>query len=302
MRKFSALLIVLLATYTTVLSQSIVPKDCCDSLKTVEPPIKKPVVRKLPNGNNTNETIILKNEVHLNSDSTACCGFTPAQKEGSFPYALFFPDVLWILGWALLVLVFSKQIFSLLELLITRIKHGGSVKFGSFELGSRTVARGSGKSGSLISSRKDDGQLDEIRSGVYDRLRNAMLVHTILKSNIENQAYDLVIYIIPRVDHSLLGLAAVEYYFGSYWDSQIYRSIDRANGFAIVTSAYGPFLCLARLIFSDGTDAYVTRYIDFEMGDSAPSAPPPAKTKKTNNNTGENGEQAEGPSENIAMP
>lgn len=39
------------------------------------------------------------------------------------------------------------------------------------------------------------------------------------------------------------------------------------NGFiGISTAAYGTFLCVCRVNFTDGTHLYLERYIDFEMG------------------------------------
>ena len=36
------------------------------------------------------------------------------------------------------------------------------------------------------------------------------------------------------------------------------------DGFAVRLSAYGPTLCVARVRFHDGTEATLTRYLDFE--------------------------------------
>jgi hypothetical protein len=47
---------------------------------------------------------------------------------------------------------------------------------------------------------------------------------------------------------------------------RIFTSIDRANNFAISTSAYGPFVCTAEIHFADGTKIMAWRYIDFELG------------------------------------
>jgi len=58
----------------------------------------------------------------------------------------------------------------------------------------------------------------------------------------------------------------VEYYFGKHWGNQIFTSIDRARDFVITTSAYGSFMCIAKLCFSDGEQVMINRYVDFEMG------------------------------------
>ena len=72
----------------------------------------------------------------------------------------------------------------------------------------------------------------------------------------------------------------VEYYFGKSWGQNIFASEDRAHGFAISTSAYGPFMCTAEIHFSDGDVTTVARYIDFEMGAVGAQPEPPARTSK----------------------
>src|SRR5208282_5009041 len=64
----------------------------------------------------------------------------------------------------------------------------------------------------------------------------------------------------------------VEYYFGGAWHNRIFPSIARENGFAVSTAAYGPFLCTAKVFFNDGSTTMLHRYVDFEMGDFAPSS------------------------------
>jgi hypothetical protein len=78
--------------------------------------------------------------------------------------------------------------------------------------------------------------------------------------------YDIQLYVIPHKDATLANLSKVEYYFGRYWGNQIFTSVDRARGFPITTSAYGPFMCTANLCFSDGETIMINRYVDFEMG------------------------------------
>jgi poly(A) polymerase Pap1 len=78
-----------------------------------------------------------------------------------------------------------------------------------------------------------------------------------------------LIYVVPH-KASLAGVAAVEYFLGSYWGNKVYPSHDRSRGFPIVTSAYGPFLCTAKIKFNDGTESLTSRYIDFEIGNVAP--------------------------------
>jgi hypothetical protein len=104
-----------------------------------------------------------------------------------------------------------------------------------------------------------------------------MLVHRVVVSNKPDQLYDILIYLTPHPpsNATLVGVTKVEYYFGKSWGQSIFTSVDRARGFAISTSAYGPFMCTAEIHFSDGDVAIVARYIDFEMGGLGAQPEPP---------------------------
>jgi hypothetical protein len=107
-----------------------------------------------------------------------------------------------------------------------------------------------------------------------------MWTRAIVPSTQPEQQYDILIYLMPHPnsDANLAGVKKVEYYFGKSWGRNIFASEDRAHGFAISTSAYGPFACTAEIHFSDGETVTVARYIDFEMGALGPQPEPPAGT------------------------
>ena len=62
----------------------------------------------------------------------------------------------------------------------------------------------------------------------------------------------------------------VHYYFGQHFglkQNEYGTQFIVKNGtdnFAVRTNAYGPTLCEARIIFHDGTNTNVSRYLDFE--------------------------------------
>ena len=78
--------------------------------------------------------------------------------------------------------------------------------------------------------------------------------------------YDIQLYLVPHKGATLSNVARVEYYFGRHWGNRVFVSIDRSRGFPIATSAFGAFMCTAKLQFTDGGEVYVNRYVDFEMG------------------------------------
>jgi hypothetical protein len=100
--------------------------------------------------------------------------------------------------------------------------------------------------------------------------RHLMLVHRLFLSTKPGQIYDALIYVVPTRSGSLAGVTHVDYFFGRYWGNKIFPSTDRSRGFPILTSAYGAFLCCAKVHMNDDSTALLFRYIDFEMGAYAP--------------------------------
>ncbi|HTJ50238.1 MAG TPA: pYEATS domain-containing protein [Cyclobacteriaceae bacterium] len=193
----------------------------------------------------------------------------PIEVTSNFPWDKLFPDILWIAFWLLLLLIFWKLIKGTTENLSNRLKHGSGVKIGSFELPGLKVSAGSEIQNQHFQTSKDDGVMDKIRSDLYKNLKCAMTVHKIFKSQKDGQLYDILIYQIPHKGSNLIQVVSVDYYFGHMWDKKVFTTTDRSNGFAIATSAYGPFLCLTKINFNDGQSTTEYRYIDFEMGDVA---------------------------------
>jgi hypothetical protein len=168
----------------------------------------------------------------------------------------------------LLLVLFWKTIRDLLTSLAWRIQVGAQIKIGKVEIGALTATRSdpvSSQPGHKIT--KDTGPRQKERNAYYDLNRGIMLVHSLTKS--ANQMFDVFLYLIPHYG-SLRAVQAVEYYFGEYWNFRIFRTEQRYNGFAVVTSAYGPFLCTAKIYFTDEQVVTQYRYIDFEMGSTAP--------------------------------
>lgn len=158
-----------------------------------------------------------------------------------------------------------------------RMKVGASVKFGSVEIGSLPAIRTS----DVTPQEKEigvfvdpDHSRQAERDAIYKSCRGVMLVHKIFKSAEDGQLFDIHIFVIPHKEGSLNGVREVQYFLGHYWGNKVFPSSNRYNGFAISTSAYGPMLCTAKIIFTDGISFTQARYIDFEMGATAPALLP----------------------------
>lgn len=189
---------------------------------------------------------------------------------GGFPWDKLFPDILWMMFWIIILLLAKGFIKTTITTLLNRLKHGAGVKIGSFELQGLKVVAGSEVQNNHFQTTIDKNSLRESeRASIYSTQRGAMLVHKIYKSQKDGQLYDILIYLIPKKNCNIIQVTSVEYYFGKFWHNKIFTSSDRSNGFAIATSAYGPFLCTAKINFNDGESETVYRFIDFEMGDVA---------------------------------
>ena len=188
----------------------------------------------------------------------------------SFPWEKIFPDILWIIFWVVIILLTKDFIKTAITTLLNRLKHGAGVKIGSFELQGLKVTENTDikNSNYEITIDKNDERY-KARRAFYDKQRGVMPVNKIYKSQKAGQLYDILIYVIPHKGSNLIQVTSVEYFFGKNWGSKIFKTEDRSNGFAIVTSAYGAFLCSIKINFNDGTDVMVYKYIDFEMGDVA---------------------------------
>jgi hypothetical protein len=178
------------------------------------------------------------------------------------------PSILWvglvIIGFVLL----RKQLVNLLENLAWRVRTGASIKLFSLELGQTYIAPNVGKSDeSVLPHRTDsDSRRWKQREAYYVPNRKIFLVHRLAPSKHKGMLYDIEIYLAPHKEATLASVARVDYYFGRNWGNQIFSSTDRARSFAISTSAYGPFMCTAELLFTDGESVIIGRYVDFEMG------------------------------------
>jgi hypothetical protein len=187
------------------------------------------------------------------------------------------PSIVWVLLIAVVVWWLRSEIKALFLALVSRVKSGGPLKVGFVEIGpaSGVVAKPGDFSNEDtrvgVYVDKDSTRAAE-RDGLYQAARDVMLVHRLQRSSSDRQLYDILIYVIPHKSASLAGVTKVEYFFGHHWGNKIYPSSDRSRGFPVVTSAYGPFLCTARVYFNDGAAVTLSRYVDFEMGALTPPA------------------------------
>lgn len=56
----------------------------------------------------------------------------------------------------------------------------------------------------------------------------------------------------------------VEYQLGPKFFAAPVEKTDPTDGFSLRVSAWGPFLCVARVTLDDGTALVLERYVDFD--------------------------------------
>jgi hypothetical protein len=208
------------------------------------------------------------------------------------------------LAWPVVVLVligilaWSEGGRKLMRAVAWRLRAGAGVKIGSFYLasipirveGSNTPVGGIPKS-QVFDDR--DGFFSEQRAHLAQDCRNFFIVHRLRPSDQPDMLYDVLVYLAPWKDATpLTGIRQVEYHFGPNWANKVFVSRDRANSFSIATSAWGSFVCIARLLFSDGHTAVISRLIDFEMGQIGNATDKPKEEKRVTDAAKEDGSDA----------
>lgn len=99
-----------------------------------------------------------------------------AAKPDLFPWAMIFPDLLWISFWLLLIILTKDSLFTAINVLLSRLKHGAALKFGAFEIAEIKVS-----AATAIADKKFH-TMGELRFRHYEAARFIMLVHKIFKS------------------------------------------------------------------------------------------------------------------------
>lgn len=103
------------------------------------------------------------------------------------------------------------------------------------------------------------------RKDIYANNRDIFLTHVIKTSVIDGQEYDVFIYLLRHKSNDLSDIKYAEFFLGPYWDNLIFKATEENVGFiGISTSAYGTFLCMCRVTFTDDSQIELHRYIDFE--------------------------------------
>ncbi|MEQ1844349.1 MAG: DUF4062 domain-containing protein [Nitrospira sp.] len=103
------------------------------------------------------------------------------------------------------------------------------------------------------------------RNASYVEHRNVFLTHIIRPSSRAGQTFDVFIYLIRHKSEDFSDIRVAEFFLGPYWENKVFPAIQQNGFIGISTSAFGTFLCICRITFTDGSHLFLDRYIDFEM-------------------------------------
>ena len=102
------------------------------------------------------------------------------------------------------------------------------------------------------------------RNSVKNDSRDIFLTHIIQPSSKPKQLFDVSIYLIRHNSDDFSDVEKVEFFLGRYWGNKVFPAIEVDGFIGIATSAYGTFLCICRVTFTNGAQVFLNRYIDFE--------------------------------------
>lgn len=107
-------------------------------------------------------------------------------------------------------------------------------------------------------------QWDTHRAAEYAKSREVFLVHSLSPSVAPGQRYDIFIYLKKHWTGDLSDVAHAQFYLGRWWGHQVFDVPNNGGYIGIRTAAYGEFLCVCRVVFTDAQEVFLQRYINFE--------------------------------------
>jgi hypothetical protein len=107
-------------------------------------------------------------------------------------------------------------------------------------------------------------QWNKLRAAEYEKTREIFLVHSLAPSVVPGQRYDIFIYLKKHWSDDLSEVESAQFYLGRWWGHKVFDVPNKGGDIGIKTSAYGPFLCVCRVMFKDGKEAFLQRYVNFD--------------------------------------
>lgn len=102
------------------------------------------------------------------------------------------------------------------------------------------------------------------------------LTHALSPATAAGQKYSVAVRVTPHLHQGMappLQVRAASFFLGRAWGNQVIPGRPGSDGrFGIVTQAYGPFLALCEVEFTDGSRILLDHYCDFDMGSLVPAS------------------------------
>jgi hypothetical protein len=171
---------------------------------------------------------------------------------------------------------FRSEIRAFFHLLRQQLASGAALKWEDLEFRGIDLLSFENRDGRTFARESADKVLFDRRHESYSKNKNLFLVHRVrptgeLHKDVKLPTYDISIYLISHKNFGRLNdVKEVQYYFGQFFGASKnqygskYIVENGTDGFAVRINAYGPTLCEARIIFHDGSETTVSRYLDFE--------------------------------------
>jgi len=122
---------------------------------------------------------------------------------------------------------------------------------------------------------RSQSEWEAYREDVYNARRGFYLTYIITPSKVAGQKYDIYILVDRHKPTNPAkkfdDIQDAEFFLGIHWANRVFREKPHENVLGFSTSAYGPFLCVAKLNLTNGDPIMLDVYIDFK------SAPPLAE-------------------------
>ncbi|RXH16588.1 hypothetical protein EAS56_06245 [Bradyrhizobium guangzhouense] len=183
-------------------------------------------------------------------------------------------------AWPALLLVvlvyFRNELRSIALQFQRQLASGAALKWKDFEFRAIQIDVLDARQGSEYAQVPADKFLFEKRHKSYKENKNPFLVHRTSPSGQFHPfnklpTYDITVYLLSHKNFGHLNdVKEVQYYFGHHFGLQQgeygtkFVVKNGTDNFAVKTNAYGPMLCEARVVFHDGSETSVSRYLDFE--------------------------------------
>lgn len=182
----------------------------------------------------------------------------------------------WPVLLAFVIWYFRTQIASLFQLLRQQLASGAAVKWRDFEFKGFNIDSFDSRNGSDYRQVAVEESVLNDRHSTYKKNKNLFLVHRVRPTGQDHSVtglptFDVSVYLMSHKNFGHMNdVREVEYYFGRQFglkQAEFGNKFIVRNGsdnFAVKVNAYGPMLCEARILYHDGSEAIVNRYLDFE--------------------------------------